>query len=302
MVINMTEIFIKKNKIFIKKQDEIYSFKFVDLEKDFEEIMLQANLSKKDKFTVILDVKTREIEYYKDIFAFFNLRIKKLFKMEEYIKALNEEIVYLGEESSLHFDGKNIEELDVTYEDNYDFANIKTLYVNEENINEIFKTIAKVKLTNEIKNPYLIKNLILLICSIVILSLSFVISSTFFNVARLQKEINVIKNKKIKLDANIIATKTYIKNLQKEVEKNESLLIQDVNLSKKEYYTLIKYIIDSSKKGINFKRIDYGDKELILEGVADKYEGILQSFSTAKIDYLISLDEGIGFKVVINYE
>lgn len=298
----MTEIFIKKNKIFIKKQDEIFSFKFVDLEKDFEEIMLQANLSKKDKFTVILDVKTREIEYYKDIFVFFNLRIKKLFKMEEYIKTLNEEIVYLGEESSLHFDGKNIEELDVTYEDNYDFANIKTLYVDEENINEIFKAIAKVKLTNEIKNPYLIKNLILLICSIAILSLSFVISSTFFNVARLQKEINVIKNKKIKLDANIIATKTYIKNLQKELEKNENLLIQDVNLSKKEYYTLIKYIIDSSKKGINFKRIDYGDKELILEGVADKYEGILQNFSTAKIDYLISLDEGIGFKVVINYE
>ena len=294
----MIKIFAKKDEIFLKCKEKIYYFKLIELEKDLEDIIFQCNLDKKEKIYLILDFEANESQYYIDIFTFYNFKIRKLVEFQEILSMLNEEIIYLGEKSSLHIKDKKIEKIDVCLSDEFDYNSIRSIYVRKENIEEIFDIIEKVKIRKIYAINLLKKDQILILISAMFLISSYITTTILYSTDKLEKSIQANRVKKGKIDADILNTKEYIKKLEKEISENE--VVQDLSLEIKntEYYTLIKDMISYTKKGIDLKSIEYINNTLIVEGQADDYNSVINNFKDFTIDYLVSENDRIGFKIL----
>lgn len=294
----MIKIFAKKDEIFLKCKEKIYYFKLIELEKDLEDIIFQCNLDKKEKIYLILDFEANESQYYIDIFTFYNFKIRKLVEFQEILSMLNEEIIYLGEKSSLHIKDKKIEKIDVCLSDEFDYNGIRSIYVRKENIEEIFDIIEKVKIRKIYAINLLKKDQILILISAMFLISSYITTTILYSTDKLEKSIQVNRVKKGKIDADILNTKEYIKKLEKEISENEVVQYLSLEIKNTEYYTLIKDIISYTKKGIDLKSIEYINNTLIVEGQADDYNSVINNFKDFTIDYLVSENDRIGFKIL----
>ncbi|BBM37006.1 hypothetical protein JCM16774_1952 [Pseudoleptotrichia goodfellowii] len=252
--------------------------------------------------------KTSELKRVCGKFGFEILSIKIDFvSVYNFYKEENIEIIQIGEEKSLRFlieDSKikEIEKLDLVMEDisdidNFDFGNMEVFTVDEENVKIVFQgsdlysepDFAK---KNEIISMESIKNVKMKdIIILGILAISYFLLCGFIP---LEKEIK--KNEKIKEET---------KNLEKEYlnKKNDKIPdyskeLQTLNeidssLKRKEYFSVIKFLIENSEYGIDYTKIGYENKKWLIQGEMqdfgnfEKFEkNILNKYSKAELGYI----------------
>lgn len=293
----MINVIVKRNEIFLEINNNYHYYKILELEKEFEDIMYECGIKNNDKIFLILDFESQTLDYYSTIFSYYNLKIKRAINFSDILKNSKEEYIYLGENSSLNIKGEVIESIDIKSSDEFDFSGIKTININHDNIEEIFNMIKKGKAQNLINSSINYKHSTYVAIAVLIILLSNIIISLVYNTKNLNIKNSVYINKISKLKNNIEIEKIYNKKLEKQIQDNENL--KDINnfLEKKEYYTLIKNIINATQRGIYFKTITYIDEKLILEGVASDYTSIVSLFNDYNIEYLLSHGDNIGFKI-----
>lgn len=293
----MINIIVKRNEIFLEINNNYHYYKILELEKEFEDIMYECEIKNNEKIFLILDFEANDLEYYNTIFSYYNLKLKKAIKFLDILKNTKEEYIYLGENSSLNIKGEKVDNIDVKLSDNFDFSGVKTININRDNIEEIFDIIKKGKAPNILNKTISYKNTVYIAISVLIILISNLVISLAYNTKSLDNKNSINLNKISKLKNHIDIEKIYNKKLEKQILENED--IKDINefIEKKEYYSLIKKILDASQKGIYFKTITYVDKRLVLEGIASDYSSMMKIFNDYKIEYLLSSNDNVGFKV-----
>lgn len=293
----MINIIVKKSEIFLEINTNYYYYEIMELEKEFEDIMYECGIKSNEKIHLIMDFESNDLEYYENIFKFYKLKIKKITSFVDVIKKQNKEYIYLGENQSLDIFSDKVKKIDVKISDNFDFSGLDIIYISKNNIADIFNMIKNSKTKNLKKISINYKNKAYIIVSIILIISTFIFTKIMYNDTPLD-----IKNKKyiekelkLKQDFNVI--KLYNKNLENEIKSNEKLKKIDEFILKKEYYSIIKNILNYSKEGIYFKNITYLDKKIVLEGVSNNYESIIKFFNDYKIEYLLSVEDNIGFKI-----
>lgn len=293
----MINIIVKKSEIFLEVNTNYYYYEIMELEKEFEDIMYECGIKSNEKIHLIMDFESNDLEYYENIFKFYKLKIKKITSFVDVIKKQNKEYIYLGENQSLDIFSDKVKKIDVKISDNFDFSGLDIIYISKNNIADIFNMIKNSKTKNLKKISINYKNKAYIIVSIILIVSTFIFTKIMYNVTPLDIKNKKYIEKEIKLKHDFNVIKLYNKNLENEIKSNEKLKKIDEFILKKEYYSIIKNILNYSKEGIYFKNITYLDKKIVLEGVSNNYESIIKFFNDYKIEYLLSVEDNIGFKI-----
>lgn len=293
----MINIIVKKSEIFLEINTNYYYYEIMELEKEFEDIMYECGIKSNEKIHLIMDFESNDLEYYENIFKFYKLKIKKITSFVDVIKKQNKEYIYLGENQSLDIFSDKVKKIDVKISDNFDFSGLDIIYISKNNIADIFNMIKNSKTKNLKKISINYKNKAYIIVSIILIVSTFIFTKIMYNVTPLDIKNKKYIEKEIKLKQDFNVIKLYNKNLENEIKSNEKLKKIDEFILKKEYYSIIKNILNYSKEGIYFKNITYLDKKIVLEGVSNNYESIIKFFNDYKIEYLLSVEDNIGFKI-----
>ena len=298
--------------------------------KDFFDDFVRKNINSENKKLYLSHLENKFINVYlsrkkiselKKVCGKFGFEISSI-KMDfvsvyNFYKEENIEIIQIGEEKSLRFlieDSKikEIEKLDLVIEDvadinNFDFGNMEVFTVDEENVKIVFQgsdlysepNFAK---KNEIISMESIKNIKMKdIVILAVLAISYFLLS---GLIPLEKEIK--KNEKIKEET---------KNLEKEYLNKENNKIPDYSkelqtlneidnsLKRKEYFSVIKFLIENSEYGIDYTKIGYENKKWLIQGEMqdfgnfEKFEkNILNKYSKAELGYIKDNDTATVFE------
>ena len=273
-----------------------------------------------DKY-VTFGIEKKKIEEFKNV---FKQEKKKLLDIKvditsiyNYNKNEDTEILTIGERKSLRFvieDSKisEFEEIDLKIDDlenleEYDFSDMKTVGLSEDNLKEIFLGTELYEEPNFLKKEKFFENKNLKKFEVKDVAVILLIGASYIflqNLIPLERE--KVKNERMKNETKKLEKEYLSKKNEKlpDYSKELSLLEEvDSNITRKEYYSFIKFLIENSRNGVDYTKINYSDNKWIVQGTVNKFENfekfennLERKYSNTELGYLKDNDEEIVFE------
>ena len=273
-----------------------------------------------DKY-VTFGIEKKKIEEFKNV---FKQEKKKLLDIKvdvtsiyNYNKNEDTEILTIGERKSLRFvveDSKisEFEEIDLKIDDlenleEYDFSDMKTVGLSEDNLKEIFLGTELYEEPNFLKKEKFFddKNLkkfeVKDVAVILLIGASYIFLQNLIPLEREKAKNERLKNETKKLEKEYLSKKNEkLPDYSKELSLLEEV---DSNITRKEYYSFIKFLIENSRNGVDYTKINYSDNKWIVQGTVNKFENFEKfennlegKYSSTELGYLKDNDEEIVFE------
>ena len=238
----------------------------------------------------------------------------------ENLKSEKIEIFQIGEENSLRmviFDAKitELEKVELRLSDigeisEFDFGDMIVFTDTEEEIKTIFSGSELFENPNFAENESFFdaKSLkeikILDVATVLFLFLGYFLLSNFMNNEKLKKE-----NENIKVQTKILE-KNYLKKKDEEIPDytKELKILKDIDnsIERDEFYSYIKFLVENSKKGVDYTKINYENSKWTVSGELKNFENfekfensILKKYPNSELGYLKDNDEATMFEYVI---
>ena len=238
----------------------------------------------------------------------------------ENLKSEKIEIFQIGEENSLRmviFDEKitELEKVELRLSDieeisEFDFGDMIVFTDTEEEIKTIFSGSELFETPNFVENESFFdaKSLkeikILDVATVLFLFLGYFLLSNFMNNEKLKKE-----NENIKVQTKILE-KNYLKKKDEEIPDytKELKILKDIDnsIERDEFYSYIKFLVENSKKGVDYTKINYENSKWTVSGELKNFENfekfensILKKYPNSELGYLKDNDEATMFEYVI---
>ena len=238
----------------------------------------------------------------------------------ENLKSEKIEIFQIGEENSLRmviFDEKitELEKVELRLSDieeisEFDFGDMIVFTDTEEEIKTIFSGSELFENPNFAENESFFdaKSLkeikILDVATVLFLFLGYFLLSNFMNNEKLKKE-----NENIKVQTKILE-KNYLKKKDEEIPDytKELKILKDIDnsIERDEFYSYIKFLVENSKKGVDYTKINYENSKWTVSGELKNFENfekfensILKKYPNSELGYLKDSDEATIFEYVI---
>ena len=337
------DIYLDKREIVrIKNCLKKYSAVISELKVDFEAVYnyykdgnFEANQNKnfenKENFqNVIGDVEEiQEIEIHENRKINRNFgEIKEIDINEEFLENNNNlenengkiEILQLGEENSLRIlieDEKivEVEKIELKIEDvddveNFDFGDMVVVGDEENDVKVIF---AGEELSNSLDfikrmaifDKESVKNIKVL--DVVIAGILIFAYFLIYNSIPLQKK--TVENEVIQREIKSLE-KDYLKRKAEEIPdySKELATLRDIDggIKRREYYSVIKFLVENSKNGIDYTKINYEKAKWIVQGEMENFNNferlennILRRYPNSELGYLKDNDTATVFEYVI---
>lgn len=273
-----------------------------------------------DKY-VTFGIEKKKIEEFKNV---FKQEKKKLLDIKvditsiyNYNKNEDTEILTIGERKSLRFvieDSKisEFEEIDLKIDDlenleEYDFSDMKTVGLSEDNLKEIFLGTELYEEPNFLKKEKFFddKNLkkfeVKDVAVILMIGAGYIFLQNLIPLEREKAKNERLKNETKKLEKEYLSKKNEkLPDYSKELSLLEEV---DSNITRKEYYSFIKFLIENSRNGVDYTKINYSDNKWIVQGTVNKFENfekfennLERKYSNTELGYLKDNDEEIVFE------
>ena len=273
-----------------------------------------------DKY-VTFGIEKKKIEEFKNV---FKQEKKKLLDIKvditsiyNYNKNEDTEILTIGERKSLRFvieDSKisEFEEIDLKIDDlenleEYDFSDMKTVGLSEDNLKEIFSGTELYEEPNFLKKEKFFddKNLkkfeVKDVAVILLIGASYIFLQNLIPLEKEKAKNERLKNETKKLEKEYLSKKNEkLPDYSKELSLLEEV---DSNITRKEYYSFIKFLIENSRNGVDYTKINYSDNKWIVQGTVNKFENfekfennLERKYSGTELGYLKDNDEEIVFE------
>ena len=273
-----------------------------------------------DKY-VTFGIEKKKIEEFKNV---FKQEKKKLLDIKvditsiyNYNKNEDTEILTIGERKSLRFvieDSKisEFEEIDLKIDDlenleEYDFSDMKTVGLSEDNLKEIFLGTELYEEPNFLKKEKFFENKNLKrfevkdVAVILLIGASYIFLQNLIPLEREKAKNERLKNETKKLEKEYLSKKNEkLPDYSKELSLLEEV---DSNITRKEYYSFIKFLIENSRNGVDYTKINYSDNKWIVQGTVNKFENfekfennLERKYSSTELGYLKDNDEEIVFE------
>ena len=273
-----------------------------------------------DKY-VTFGIEKKKIEEFKNV---FKQEKKKLLDIKvditsiyNYNKNEDTEILTIGERKRLRFvieDSKisEFEEIDLKIDDlenleEYDFSDMKTVGLSEDNLKEIFLGTELYEEPNFLKKEKFFddKNLkkfeVKDVAVILLIGASYIFLQNLIPLEREKAKNERLKNETKKLEKEYLSKKNEkLPDYSKELSLLEEV---DSNITRKEYYSFIKFLIENSRNGVDYTKINYSDNKWIVQGTVNKFENfekfennLERKYSSTELGYLKDNDEEIVFE------
>lgn len=337
------DIYLDKREIVrIKNCLKKYSAVISELKVDFEAVYnyykdgnFEANQNKnfenKENFqNVIGDVEeVQEIEILENRKINRNFgEIKEIDINEEFLENSNNlenengkiEILQLGEENSLRIlieDEKivEVEKIELKIEDvddveNFDFGDMVVVGDEENDVKVIF---AGEELSNSLDfikrmaifDKESVKNIKVL--DVVIAGILIFAYFLIYNSIPLQKK--TVENEVIQREIKSLE-KDYLKRKAEEIPdySKELATLREIDggIKRREYYSVIKFLVENSKNGIDYTKINYEKAKWIVQGEMENFNNferlennILRRYPNSELGYLKDNDTATVFEYVI---
>ena len=337
------DIYLDKREIVrIKNCLKKYSAVISELKIDFEavynyykdgnfETNQNKNFENKENFqNVIGDVEEiQEIEIHENRKINRNFgEIKEIDINEEFLENSNNlenengkiEILQLGEENSLRIlieDEKivEVEKIELKIEDvddveNFDFGDMVVVGDGENDVKVIF---AGEELSNSLDfikrmaifDKESVKNIKVL--DVVIAGILIFAYFLIYNSIPLQKK--TMENEVIQREIKSLE-KDYLKRKAEEIPdySKELATLRDIDggIKRREYYSVIKFLVENSKNGIDYTKINYEKAKWIVQGEMENFNNferlennILRRYPNSELGYLKDNDTATVFEYVI---
>ena len=238
----------------------------------------------------------------------------------ENLKSEKIEIFQIGEENSLRmviFDEKitELEKVELRLSDigeisEFDFGDMIVFTDTEEEIKTIFSGSELFETPNFAENENFfdaesLKEIkILDVATVLFLFLGYFLLSNFMNNEKLKKE-----NENIKVQTKILE-KNYLKKKDEEIPDytKELKILKDIDdsIERDEFYSYIKFLVENSKKGVDYTKINYENSKWTVSGELKNFENfekfensILKKYPNSELGYLKDNDEATMFEYVI---
>ena len=273
-----------------------------------------------DKY-VTFGIEKKKIEEFKNV---FRQEKKKLLDIKvdvasiyNYNKNEDIEILTIGERKSLRFVVENskiseLEEIDLKIDDlenleEYDFSDMKTVGLSEDNLKEIFLGTELYEEPNFLKKEKFFENKNLKkfeikdVAVILLIGASYIFLQNLIPLEREKSKNERMKNETKKLEKEYLSKKNEkLPDYSKELSLLEEV---DSNITRKEYYSFIKFLIENSRNGVDYTKINYSDNKWIVQGTVNKFENfekfennLERKYSGTELGYLKDNDEEIVFE------
>ena len=337
------DIYLDKREIVrIKNCLKKYSAVISELKVDFEavynyykdgnfEMNQNKNFENKENFqNVIGDVEEiQEIEIHENRKINRNFgEIKEIDINEEFLENSNNlenengkiEILQLGEENSLRIlieDEKivEVEKIELKIEDvddveNFDFGDMVVVGDEENDVKVIF---AGEELSNSLDfikrmaifDKESVKNIKVL--DVVIAGILIFAYFLIYNSIPLQKK--TVENEVIQREIKSLE-KDYLKRKAEEIPdySKELATLREIDggIKRREYYSVIKFLVENSKNGIDYTKINYEKAKWIVQGEMENFNNferlennILRRYPNSELGYLKDNDTATVFEYVI---
>ena len=273
-----------------------------------------------DKY-VTFGIEKKKIEEFKNV---FRQEKKKLLDIKvdiasiyNYNKNEDIEILTIGERKSLRFEVEDskiseFEEIDLKIDDlenleEYDFSDMKTVGLSEDNLKEIFLGTELYEEPNFLKKEKFFENKNLKkfevkdAAVILLIGASYIFLQNLIPLEREKSKNERLKNETKKLEKEYLSKKNEkLPDYSKELSLLEEV---DSNITRKEYYSFIKFLIENSRNGVDYTKINYSDNKWIVQGTVNKFENfekfennLERKYSGTELGYLKDNDEEIVFE------
>lgn len=273
-----------------------------------------------DKY-VTFGIEKKKIEEFKNV---FKQEKKKLLDIKvdvasiyNYNKNEDIEILTIGERKSLRFEVEDskiseFEEIDLKIDDlenleEYDFSDMKTVGLSEDNLKEIFLGTELYEEPNFLKKEKFFENKNLKkfevkdVAVILLIGASYIFLQNLIPLEREKAKNERLKNETKKLEKEYLNKKNEkLPDYSKELSLLEEV---DSNITRKEYYSFIKFLIENSRNGVDYTKINYSDNKWIVQGTVNKFENFEKfennlegKYSGTELGYLKDNGEEIVFE------
>ena len=227
------------------------------------------------------------------------------------------EILQLGEESSIRIlieDEKisEIEKIDLKIEDvddieNFDFGDMIVVGDSENDIKTVFAGMELSDNPNFIKQNAVfdkesLKNI--KISDVVIAGI--VATGYFLGYNSIPMEKKTLENKVIQKEIKTLE-KDYLKKKGEEIPdySKELAVLREIDMAMKrrEYYSFIKFLVENSKNGIDYTKINYENSKWVVQGEMENFNNfetfennVLRKYSNSELGYLKDNDTATLFE------
>lgn len=271
----------------------------------------------------------KEIEKYKIKMKKVNCRLKSIkidfLGIYNKYKENDVEILQIGENNSIRLKIKNgkideFEKIDLALYDvvdieKFDFGDMKVFAETEEEIKEIFLgdemyenpnflSKKEIKLSKDLlKMDWKLRDSILIMVIIV----GIILTLNIFSFKQFERENDEIQKIIKEKEKKYIKTKDEkLPEYSKEIELLTEITGQIV---RKEYYSFIKFLIESSKDKVSYIKILYENKQWIIQGEIENFKNfelfekkLKLKYKNVELSYLKDRDEVTVFEYKINIE
>ena len=269
------------------------------------------------------DVETQEIEIIENTDGNRNFgEIEEIDVNEESLENKNGkiEILQLGEENSLRIlieDGKiiEIEKIELKIEDvddveNFDFGDMAVVGDGENDVKVIFAGAELSDSLDFVKKTAIfdresVKNIKIL--DVVIAGILIFAYFLIYDSIPLQKK--TVENEVIQKEIKSLE-KDYLKRKAEEIPdySKELATLREIDggIKRREYYSVIKFLVENSKNGIDYTKINYEKAKWIVQGEMENFNNferlennILRRYPNSELGYLKDNDTATVFEYVI---
>ena len=227
------------------------------------------------------------------------------------------EILQLGEEGSIRIlieDEKisELEKIDLKIEDvddieNFDFGDMIVIGDSENDIKMIFSGMELSDSPDFIKQNVIfdkesLKNI--KVSDVVIVGI--VIAGYFFGYNSIPMEKKTLENEVIQKEIKTLE-KDYLKKKGEEIPdySKELAVLREIDMAMKrrEYYSFIKFLVENSKNGIDYTKINYENAKWVVQGEMENFNNfekfennVLRKYSNSELGYLKDNDTATLFE------
>lgn len=276
-----------------------------------------------DKY-VTFGIEKRKIEEFKNVFKqekkkLLNIKVD-VASIYNYNKNEDIEILMIGERKSLRFEVEDskiseFEEIDLKIDDvenleEYDFSDMKTIGLTEDNLKEIFLGTELYEEPNFLKKEkffedrnlkkFEVKDIVV----ILLIGTGYILLQNLIPLEREKAKNERLKNETKKLEKEYLSKKNEkLPDYSKELSLLEEI---DSNITRKEYYSFIKFLIENSRNGVDYTKINYSDNKWIVQGTVNKFENFEKfennlegKYLSTELGYLKDNNEEITFEYMM---
>ena len=310
---------IEKGKI----DKNFYGKEFLDdfVEKNINSVNKRFYLNHMENRYINIYLRKKKIAELVKVSKKFGFEVEKIkadfISVYNFYKHENVEILQIGEEKSLRFTIENngitdIEKIELTINDvhdidNFDFGNMETLAVDKGDIKNIFYGSElydepNFRAKSEIINMESIRNIGVKDMIIIV----FLVFGYFLLSSMIPLEKEIKRNEKIRQETKKLEKEYLNKKNDKIPDYSEELTTLneiDSTLKRKEYFSVIKFLIDNSEYGLDYTKISYKNKKWTIQGEMpdfnnfEKFENnITNKYEKTELGYIKDNDTATVFE------